>query len=43
MNHKCSHTQVPAVGTRLQADVKELVMCGLHLSVWIVLLNDFMR
>ena len=34
MNHKYSPiTQVPAVGARLEADVKELIMCDLHLSV----------
>ena len=40
MNHKYSPIQVPAVGARLEADAKELIMCDLHLSLWIVLLND---
>jgi hypothetical protein len=43
MNHKYSPTQVPAVGARLEADVKELIMCDLHLSSWVVLLNDLTR
>ena len=31
MNHNYSPTQVPAVGARLDADVKDLIMCDLHL------------
>ena len=43
VNHKYSATQVSAVSARLEADVKELIMCDLRLSPWVVLLNDLTR
>ena len=38
-----SPTQVPAVGARLEADAKLIIMCDLHLSPWIVLLDHSTR